>query len=78
MHPTVRRGTIWWTMQIIAFGGLTVALVFIAFWKPSTEVIIAAAVALFLGPLFIFMAIKQIKSLRHEYRYSDEDPQQAG
>ncbi|MBG6192438.1 hypothetical protein IWX64_003410 [Arthrobacter sp. CAN_A212] len=72
-HPTVRRGTIWWTMQSIAVGGLIVALVFLAFWKPSTETTIAAAAALILGPLLIFMAIKQIKALRHEYRYSDEN-----
>ncbi|MHA7295175.1 hypothetical protein [Arthrobacter sp. HLT1-21] len=72
-HPTVRRGTIWWTMQSIAFGVLTVALVFLAFWKPSTGATIAAVAALILGPLLIFMAIKQIKTLRHEYRYPDED-----
>jgi hypothetical protein len=72
-HPTVRRSTIWWTMQSIALGGLTLALVFIALWKPSTGATIAAVAALILGPLLIFMAIKQIKTLRHEYRYSDED-----
>ncbi|MDK1358808.1 hypothetical protein QNO00_00810 [Arthrobacter sp. zg-Y1219] len=72
-HPTVRRGTIWWTMQSVALGGLTLALVFIALWKPSTGTTIAAVAALILGPLLIFMAIKQIKTLRHEYRYSDED-----
>lgn len=61
----------------MVFGGLTLTLVFLAFWKPSTEATIAAAAALVLGPLLIFMAIKQIKSLHHEYRYSDEEPQQA-
>ncbi len=73
----MRRGTIWWTLQSIVFGGLTVTLVFLAFWNPSTEATIAAVAALVLGPLLIFMAIKQIKSLRHGYRYSDEEPQQA-
>lgn len=72
VHPTVRRGTIWWTMQALAYGGVTLALVFVAFWKPSTGTTIAAVVAVPLGPLLIFMAIKQVKVLRHEYRYTDE------
>jgi hypothetical protein len=74
-HPTVRRGTIWWTTQSLAYGGLTLVLVFLAFWKPSTGATVAALVALALGPLLIFMAIKQVKALRHEYRYTDDDPQ---
>lgn len=69
----MRRGTIWWTMQSMALGVLTVGLVFIALWKPSTGATIAAVAALILGPLLIFTAIKQIKKLRHEYRYSEED-----
>lgn len=73
MHPTVRRGTIWWTIQILVIAFLVVALVVLAIWKPSSPAIIAAGIALVLGPLLIFMGTKQIKALRHGYRYTDEE-----
>lgn len=72
----MRRGTIWWTMQSIAAGGLTVALVILAFWKPSTGATVAAVAALILGPILVCITIKQIKNLRHEFRTTDEDLQQ--
>lgn len=75
-HPAVRRGTIWWTLQAMACSGLTVALVFLAFWKPSNQATVVAVVAIILGPLLAFMAIRQIRSLRYEYRYSNDDAEQ--
>ena len=75
-HPAVRRATIWWTMQAMGWVGLTLTLVLLAFWKPSSQMTIAAVVSLVLGPLFVFFAIKQIKGFRHEYRYSDDDLEQ--
>jgi uncharacterized membrane protein YdbT with pleckstrin-like domain len=63
---------IWWTTQALAYSMVTLALMFVAFWKPSTGATVAAVVAIVLGPLLVFMAIKQVKALRHEYRYADE------
>ena len=60
-------------MQATSWIGLTLVLVFIAFWRPSTETTVVAVVALILGPLLVLMAVKQIKKFRHEYRYSEED-----
>jgi hypothetical protein len=62
----------------MACSGLTVALKFLAFWKTSNQATITAVVLLVLGPLLAFMAIKQIKTLRHELHYSDDDPEEAG
>lgn len=63
-------------MQAMVCIGLTVALVFLAFWKPSNEATVIAVVAIVLGPLLAFMAIRHIKSLRDEYRYSNDDAKQ--
>ena len=72
-HPTVRRGTIWWRAQIVAITLAVAALVFAALRNPSTELTIGAGVAVAVGAFLIFMVTKQIKALRHEYRYTDEE-----
>lgn len=48
------------------------ALVLAAFIKPSTQLTIGAGVAVVVGVILVFVANKQIKVLRHEYRYEDD------
>ncbi|POH57743.1 hypothetical protein [Arthrobacter glacialis] len=77
-HPAVRRGKVFWSAQPILFGLLTVAFVFLAVRDQAFELLAYAAGAAILGVLFGFSAKRQIKKLRHEYRYqSDADSETA-
>lgn len=74
IHPTVRRSTIWWKTQIAVVAALIVSFVMAAFWEPSMQLTLTAVIVVLIGALLIFMATKQIKTLRHEYRYDEEHP----
>jgi Flp pilus assembly protein TadB len=73
VHPAVRRGTIYWTAHGIVSAGLAVALVFLALRNPSTELRLWAIAAVIFAVLVGFLVRKQIKNLRHEYRYEEDD-----
>lgn len=73
VHPAVRRGTIYWTAHGIVSAGLAVALVFLALRNPSTELRLWAIAAVIFAVLAGFLVRKQIKNLRHEYRYEEDD-----
>lgn len=72
IHPTVRRGTIWWRLQLIALGGIAAAFTVLALQDPSPGRLVIAVVAVAISALFSLMAMKQIKALRHEYRYDND------
>lgn len=72
-HPAVRRGKAWWSTQIAAIAVAVIALVFAAFKNPSTQLTIGACLAVVVGALLIFLVTKQIKVLRHKYRYADRE-----
>ena len=72
VHPAVRRGTIYWTAQVIGLAGSTVVLIFLALQNPTTERYLWAAAFVIATVLSGFCGRKQIKNLRHEYRYEED------
>ena len=73
VHPAVRRGTIYWTAQFIGCAGLTVVLIFLALRDPTTERLLWAAATVAITVIVGFLTKKQIKNLRHEYRYEEDN-----
>ena len=75
-HPTVRRGTGWLRCQAISLAVILVALALILLLlrDPSPLKALGAVGCLAVAGLSIWFGEKQVKSLRHEYRYEDEEP----
>lgn len=73
VHPAVRRGTIYWTAQVIGLAGLTVVLILLALQNPTVERLLWAAAFVIATVLSGFFTRKQTRSLRHEYRYEEDD-----
>ena len=73
-HPTVRRGTGWLRNQSIYAAVIFVALGIVLLLRDPTVLQVLGAVGCFaVAGLFIYLGEKQVKSLRHEYRYEDEE-----
>lgn len=72
-HPAVRRGTIWFTAQAVFLAGCAVALVALALQHPTIERMLWAAAFVVLAVLGGFVTKWQIKKLRHEYRYEQDE-----
>jgi FtsH-binding integral membrane protein len=73
VHPTVRRGTIYWTAQAIGITGGAVLLTVLALQNPTAERLWWAAVFVVAAVLSWFFTSKQIQKLQQEYRYEAED-----
>lgn len=73
IHPTVRRGTIYWTAQAIGFSGFALFLIFLALQTPTVERLWWAGLSVIAAILFWFLARKMIRDLRHEFRYEDTE-----
>ncbi|MDJ0455998.1 hypothetical protein PUN71_002130 [Arthrobacter sp. NQ7] len=73
VHPTVRRGTIYWNAQAVGFTGLALVLIFFAVQAPTAERFWWAGLAVIAAILFWFLARKMIKDLQHEFRYEDDE-----
>jgi uncharacterized membrane protein len=73
VHPTVRRGTIYWTAQALGFSGAVAILIFLALQNPTFERLWWAGLGVIAAILGWFLARKMIKDLRHEYRYEEDD-----
>ena len=75
-HPTVRHGTGWlrcqgWSAAVL-FAGLAILLL-----RDPSALHVLGAVALVAGAgLSIRWVEKEVKRLRYEYRYSDDEPAQ--
>jgi hypothetical protein len=72
VHPTVRRGTFWWRVQWIALIGVSARLAYVAVQDPSPGLLLAAGLAVVFAGTFPFFAEREIRKLRHEYRYDDD------
>lgn len=73
VHPTVRRGTIYWTAQAVGITGGAVLLIFLALQNPTAERLWWAAAFVIAAVLSWFFTSKQIQKLQHEYRYEEDD-----
>jgi uncharacterized membrane protein len=78
VHPTVRRGTIYWTAQAVAFTGAALVFILLALQTPTVEHLWWAGLAVIAVVLSWFLARKMIKDLRHEFRYEDDNTTEQG
>jgi Flp pilus assembly protein TadB len=73
VHPTVKRGTIYWTAQAIAFAGAAVLFIFFALLNPTVERLWWAGLAGIAAVLAWFLSRKMIRDLQYEFRYEEDD-----
>lgn len=73
VHPTVKRGTIYWTAQAIVFAGVAVLFTFFALLNPTAERLWWAGLAGIAAVLAWFLSRKMIKDLQYEFRYEEDD-----
>ena len=73
IHPTVRRGSIWWRAQAIGFTVVMAILVVVLLQDPAIGHVLGASAAVALAILFGFLAEKQVKKLRYEFRCEDDE-----
>lgn len=73
-HPTVRRASTWWATRAIGAVGPAVFFTFLAIRDPTNETLIwAAAASVIFAIVMGFFVLRQIKQLRFEFRYKNED-----
>jgi tellurite resistance protein TehA-like permease len=73
VHPTVKRGTIYWTGQAIGFAGAAVLFIFFALLNPTVERLWWAGLAGIAAVLAWFLSRKMIRDLQYEFRYEEDD-----
>jgi Flp pilus assembly protein TadB len=73
VHPTVKRGTFYWTAQAIVFAGAAVLFIFLALLNPTVERLWWAGLAGIAGVLAWFLSRKMIRDLQYEFRYEEDD-----
>ena len=73
VHPTVKRGTIYWTAQAIVFAGGAVLFIFLALLNPTVERLWWAGLAGIAAVLAWFLSRKMIRDLQYEFRYEEDD-----
>lgn len=73
VHPTVKRGTIYWTAQAIVFTAAAVLFIFFALLDPTVERLWWAGLAGIAAVLAWFLSRKMIRDLKYEFRYEDDD-----
>jgi tellurite resistance protein TehA-like permease len=73
VHPTVKRGTIYWTAQAIGFAGAAVLFIFFALLNPTVERLWWAGLAAIAAVLAWFLSRKMIRDLQYEFRYEEDD-----
>lgn len=73
VHPTVKRGTIYWTAQAIVFAGTAVLVIFFALLNPTAERLWWAGVAGIVAVLAWVLSRKMIRDLQYEFRYEEDD-----
>ena len=73
-HPTVRRGTSWWRCQSAGLAAILVFLGLALLRDPSALHILGALGCAAGAGLSIYLGEKQVKTLRREYRYEDDEP----
>ncbi|WP_367645971.1 hypothetical protein [Paenarthrobacter ureafaciens] len=73
VHPTVKRGTIYWTAQAIVFACGAVLFVFFAILNPTVERLWWAGLAGIAAVLAWFLSRKMIRDLQYEFRYEEDD-----
>ena len=72
VHPTVRRGTIYWTGQAIVFAGAAVLFIFLALLNPTVERLWWAGLAGIAAVLAWLLSRKMIRDLQYEFRYEED------
>ena len=72
VHPTVKRGTIYWTAQAIVFAGGAVLFIFLALLNPTVERLWWAGLAGIAAVLAWFLSRKMIRDLQYEFRYEED------
>lgn len=73
-YPTVRRGTGWLRHQSIYAAAVLLGLGILLFVRDPNALQILGGVGCIAGAgLVIYFGEKQVKSLRHQYRYEDEE-----
>jgi Flp pilus assembly protein TadB len=73
VHPTVKRGTIYWTAQAVVFAGAALLFIFIALLNPTVERLWWAGIAGIAAVLAWFLSRKMIRDLQYEFRYAEDD-----
>lgn len=73
-HPTVRRGTGWFRHQARSLAILLIAIGIVLLRDPTALHILGTAGCAVGAGLSLYLGERQVKSLRHEYRYEDEEP----
>jgi len=73
VHPTVRRGTFWWTLQVVILAGLALVFLYLALADGKADLLLYGIAVGVLAVFFGFFARREIHKLRHEYRYEDNE-----
>lgn len=73
VHPTVKRGIIYWTTQAIVFTAAAVLFILFALLNPTVERLWWAGLAGIAAGLAWFFSRKMIRDLKYEFRYEDDD-----
>ena len=71
-HPTVRRGTGWLRHQPLYLAVILVVVGIALLLDPTALHILGGVGCIAAAGLSVYLGEKQVKSLRHEYRYEDE------
>ncbi|NJC21357.1 hypothetical protein BJ994_000433 [Arthrobacter pigmenti] len=73
VHPTVRRGKILYTMQVLGLAGLTLVAAYYGLVQGNLALLLLALAGVALTALAAFFFAREYRKLRHEYRYEDEE-----
>lgn len=73
VHPTVKRGTIYWTAQALVLAGAAVLFIFLALLNPTAERLWVAGLTVIAAVLAWFLSRKMIRDLQYEFRYEEDD-----
>ena len=71
-HPTVRRGTGWWRRKSWTLTILLSGIGILLLRDPTALNIFGTAACIAGAGLTVYLGEKQVKTLRHEYRYEDD------
>lgn len=72
VHPQERRSRIYFSAQIFVPVIAMIVIPIILLQDPAQDHVLISAAVLVIGAVVIFLGIRVLKNLRHEYRYEDD------
>jgi hypothetical protein len=52
---------------------MTIVLLYLTLQEPTTQLLVITGACVVFAPIFAFLAVREIRKLRYEYRYEDDD-----